>query len=47
MEYLVKWKEYPKSENLWEPCSNLENAQQALEEFHCNHPDLLTQVQQA
>lgn len=33
-EYLVKWRGYPVYEATWEPASNLQQAQQALNEFH-------------
>ena len=39
MEYLVKWKNYPLEEASWEPVANLTNAQEAIEEFHLEHPD--------
>ena len=39
MEYLVKWKNYPLEEASWEPVTNLTNAQEAIEEFHLEHPD--------
>lgn len=30
LRYLIKWKEYPTSENSWEPEENLENAKELL-----------------
>lgn len=33
MQYLVKWKGYPYSENTWEPAASLKNAQDALSTF--------------
>ena len=39
MEYLVKWKNYPLEEASWEPVTNLMNAQEAIKEFHLEHPD--------
>ena len=39
LEYLVKWKNYPLEEASWEPVMNLTNAQEAIEEFHLEHPD--------
>jgi hypothetical protein len=33
-EYLVKWRGYPVYEATWEPASNLQQAQQAINEFH-------------
>ncbi|QRW25843.1 Retrotransposable element Tf2 protein [Rhizoctonia solani] len=37
--YLVKWKGYDEGSNSWEPIDNVGNAQEALEEFHKEHPD--------
>ena len=31
--YLIEWKGYDKSENIWEPMKNL-NCQQKIEKFH-------------
>ena len=31
--YLVKWKEYPNSENMWEPIMNLNNCKQTIEKY--------------
>lgn len=33
-EYLIKWKNYPESENTWEPPKHLVNAQRLLKNFH-------------
>jgi hypothetical protein len=32
--YLIKWKNYPESENTWEPPKHLMKAQRLLEKFH-------------
>ena len=32
-QYLVKWKNYPGSENTWEPLRNLTNCQLLLQQF--------------
>jgi len=39
VKYLIKWKDYPHSENTWEPKQNL-NCPDLLEAFHRQHPDL-------
>jgi transposase InsO family protein len=36
-EWLVKWKDYPHSENTWEPESNLQNCKQMLKEARDKH----------
>jgi hypothetical protein len=36
--YHVKWKGYDTSNNTWERKENLRNAEEALEEFHQEHP---------
>lgn len=33
IEYLVKWQDYPIEEATWEPLENLENADEAIQEF--------------
>ena len=38
LQYLVKWKGYPHEESTWEPAANLENAADAIREFHRKHP---------
>jgi transposase InsO family protein len=42
-EWLVKWKDYPDSENTWEPESNLQNCQEILNRvkqvYHIDHRD--------
>ncbi|QRW23676.1 Transposon Tf2-12 polyprotein [Rhizoctonia solani] len=37
--YLVKWKGYDKGSNSWEAVDNVGNAQEAIKEFHMEHPD--------
>ncbi|QRW26435.1 Retrotransposable element Tf2 protein [Rhizoctonia solani] len=37
--YLVKWRGYNEGSNLWEPIDNVDNAQEAIKEFHDEHPD--------
>jgi hypothetical protein len=38
LEYLVKWKNYPNEDATWEPTTNLENAKEAIADFHVAHP---------
>jgi hypothetical protein len=37
-QYLVKWKDYPDSDNSWEPLKNITHANDAITEFHARHP---------
>jgi hypothetical protein len=37
MQYLVKWKGYPDSENLWLPAKELTHAQDLLYKFKFKH----------
>ncbi|KAF8699730.1 hypothetical protein AX14_000912 [Amanita brunnescens Koide BX004] len=39
LEYLVKWKNYPREDALWEPKDNLANAQEMVDEFHKKFPN--------
>ena len=36
--YLVKWKDYPDSENTWEPAVHLKTAPDLVREFHSRYP---------
>jgi hypothetical protein len=38
IQYLVKWKGYPDSENSWIPSSGMKHAQNLVQEFHSRHP---------
>jgi hypothetical protein len=38
IQYLVKWKGYPDSENSWEPKRNVDDAEDALKQFHKKFP---------
>jgi hypothetical protein len=37
LQYLIKWKGYPESDNTWEPVTNLQ-APQLIKEYHRRHP---------
>jgi len=37
LQYLIKWKGYPHSNNTWEPVSNL-HTNDLLSAYHCKHP---------
>jgi hypothetical protein len=37
LQYLIKWKGYPESDNTWEPVTNLQ-APQLIREYHRRHP---------
>lgn len=39
IQYLVKWKGYPDSNNLWLPKSLLRNAKELITQFHQEHPN--------
>jgi hypothetical protein len=39
LQYLVKWKGYPPSDNEWLPEANLENAPDLVQDFHKAHPE--------
>ena len=38
LQYLIKWRGYPHSDNSWEPAGNLAHAKKMLTEFHKKHP---------
>ena len=44
VEYLVHWKGYGPQERTWEPLENLENSQEALQEFLRKNPSAHRQV---
>ena len=39
LQYLVHWKGYSTTEATWEPATHVQNAPQAIEDFHHTHPD--------
>lgn len=38
LKYLVHWEGYPRSEETWEPASQLTHAQEAVKDFHKQYP---------
>ncbi len=44
LQYLIKWLEYPESNNTWEPVGNLQTPL-LLQEYHHRHP--LSSIKQA
>ena len=36
-QYLVKWKGYPISDNIWKPPNNLKNAREILNDYQLTH----------
>ena len=38
MMFLVKWKGYNDTEDSWEPEANLDNAQEAIDDYYKAHP---------
>ena len=40
LRYFVKWKVCSEDENTWEPPEHLEHAQELVEEFHWENPDM-------
>jgi hypothetical protein len=47
LEYLVKWKNWTDESNTWEPSDNVDSADEALKEFHHQHPSAPRKVNQA
>jgi hypothetical protein len=39
IRYLVKWKNYPDSENQWIPASRMKHAADLVKQFHTRHPN--------
>ena len=37
LQYLIKWKGYPESDNTWEPIDNVQ-APQLIRKYHLTHP---------
>jgi hypothetical protein len=38
-QYLVQWLNYPPADNSWERATNLDNAGDAIRDFHDHHPE--------
>ncbi|ETW75306.1 hypothetical protein HETIRDRAFT_243116, partial [Heterobasidion irregulare TC 32-1] len=38
LQYLIKWRGYPESDNSWESADNVTNAKEAVAEFYKRHP---------
>ena len=38
LQYLIKWKGYPESDNSWEAAANVTNAKDAIADFYRRHP---------
>ena len=38
LEYLIRWKGYGIEHDEWVPAKNVQNAPEALAEYHCQHP---------
>jgi Chromo (CHRromatin Organisation MOdifier) domain len=44
LQYLVKWRDYPASDNEWIPEANLENAPDVIQAFHWTHLEAPRQI---
>jgi Chromo (CHRromatin Organisation MOdifier) domain len=44
LQYLVKWKGFSEVHDSWEPSENLENAHEAISNFHHDNPQAIQQV---
>ena len=40
LRYFVKWKRCAEDENTWEPPEGLKNAQEEVERFHRENPEM-------
>ena len=38
LQYLIKWKGYPESDNSWEPADAVKNAREEISDFHRKYP---------
>ena len=39
LQYYVKWKGYPESDNSWEPAGNLQKSKSKINQFHKKQPN--------
>ena len=39
LKYYIDWEGYPPEDRTWEPASHLENAKEAVAQFHARHPN--------
>ena len=46
-QYLVKWKEYPDSDNQWLDAKDMDNAQELIAEFHNSHSNFSSHIRRA
>ena len=47
IQYLVKWKGYPDSDNQWLDAKDMENAQELIAEFHSSNQELCSHIRRA
>ena len=45
IQYLVRWKGYPDSENSWIPASGIKHATDLVKQFHSRHSNVLNTIQ--
>jgi Chromo (CHRromatin Organisation MOdifier) domain len=44
LQYLIRWKGFSKAHDSWEPPENLENAHEAVKDFHCDKPQAIRHI---
>ena len=45
LQYLIKWKGYPESDNSWEAASNVTNAKDTISDFYRRHPRAVKEME--